>query len=178
LANPKNRGTFHSLFYDGAARLCDVNHLATDQQATSSAAATPNAMLVWNNQARLSLPRGLAVWLGFLVVVCLGSGWFVREFAAARWVLGGFVVSHGVVFLLPVVTRFTMRRGFVSLMHVVCWSPGMIATIADAEGRQADAVYAGWSYVLIAVVSISFVFDLRDAGTYLYWLAKGRKSEE
>jgi len=151
-----------------------MSNSTTDDRATSRGATIPNALLVWNNQARLSLPPALALWLGFLVVVCLGSALFVRDFAAARWVLGGFVVSHLVVFLLPAITTFTIRRGFVSLMHVACWTPGLIATIADAQGRQSNAMYAVWSYALIAVISISFLFDVRAACTYLYYLAKGQ----
>ena len=145
-----------------------------NDRATSNGATTPNALLLWNNHSRLSLPPLLATWLAFLVIVCLASVFFVRDFTAARWVLGGFVVSHAIVFLLPAVATFTMRRGFVSLMHVLCWTPGLIATIFETPGRQSSVAYEWWSYALIAVISISFIFDIRDACTYLYYLAKGK----
>jgi hypothetical protein len=151
-----------------------VTNPANDRQVSSSPASTPNALLVWNNRARISLPLLLALWLALLVCVCLSSVFFVTESIAARWVLGGFVVSHLVVFLLPTITDFTMRRGFVSLMHVICWSPGLVVSLIDTQGRQANLIYEVWSYALITVISISFIFDLRDALTYLYYLMRGK----
>jgi hypothetical protein len=153
-------------------------NLETDDLSAPNSSTTPNALLIWDNKARLSLPPLLAIWLAFLVVVCLASIFFVRDSSAARWVLGGLAVSHLVVFLLPAVTTFTMRRGFVSLMHVVCWTPGLIATIADVQGRQNHAIYEVWSYALIAVVSISFLFGARDACTYLCYVVKDSRRSE
>ena len=43
----------------------------------STGATTPNALMVSNNQSRLSLPPLLAAWLAFLVIVCLAL--FVKE---------------------------------------------------------------------------------------------------
>ena len=103
---------------------------------------SPDALLVWDNHARLSLPPILATWLGFLVVVCLASVFFVRDHTAARWVLGGFIASHVIVFTLPAISNFTIRRGFVSLVHVIFWSPGLITTLLDTAGRQLSPTYA------------------------------------
>ncbi|MEK6247122.1 MAG: hypothetical protein N2C12_03015 [Planctomycetales bacterium] len=153
-------------------RVDQVNKPATDHRDPSN--PIPKALLVWNNQSRLSLPRLLILWLFFLVVICLSSAFFIREFIPARWVLGGFALSHLIVFLIPVFTNFTMRRGFVSLMHLICWSPGFVMTIADIQGRHTNSFYQAWSYALIVVISISFVFDLRDACTYLYFLVRGK----
>ena len=146
----------------------------TQEGFSTNTATTPKALLVWNNESRLSLPLLPMAWLAILVTVSLASTFFVHKHAAARWVLGGFVVSHLIVFTLPVLTTFTVRRGFVSLLHVVCWTPGVIATIADFQGREESTAYAVWSYGLIAVTSISFLFDMRDACTYLYYVARMR----
>lgn len=135
---------------------------------------TPNALQVWNNQARLSLSPPLAAWLALLVAVCLSSVFFVGEYTAARWVLGGFIASHLIVFLLPTVTDFVMRKGFVSLMHVICWTPGLAMIIGDVLQGPGGTSYAWWSYALIVVVAISFIFDVRDSYTYLVYLPGGK----
>lgn len=122
----------------------------------------------------MSLSPGLYVWLGFLVVTCLASVFFVYEHTPARWVLAGFVVSHIIVFILSATKHITLRIGMVSLNHLVCWTPGLISTITDVQGRDASVPYAVWSYLLIFAVSVSFLFDLRDAGTYLYYLITGK----
>ena len=127
----------------------------------------PKALWVWDNHARLSLTAGMLVWLGGLVVVVLCSGFFVDKHMPSRWVLGGFVVSHLVVFGLGAAKSFTVRRGFVSLMHVLCWSPGFVAVILDRDGRQESLLYEYWSWVLVAVLVVSLAFDLRDSFTYL-----------
>ncbi len=134
----------------------------------------PKALWVWDNQARLTLPPVLAAWLGILVCVCLCSAFFLSNHAPARWVLGGFVASHLIVFGLAAAQLFTMRRGVVSMLHIICWAPGLVASIVDAEARSADRLYATWSYSVIAVLAISFLFDLRDAGTYSYFLISGK----
>ncbi|MEK6237068.1 MAG: hypothetical protein N2C14_20355 [Planctomycetales bacterium] len=138
----------------------------------------PSALLVWDNSARTSLPLGLRIWLGFLVLTILSSVFFAWDRVPPRWVLGGFILSHVVVFFLSVREHFTLRRGVVSITHVVCWSPGWVAVIMDLFARGLGDAYGGWSLVLVLVIAVSFLFDLRDAGTYLQWLAAGKVPRE
>jgi hypothetical protein len=140
---------------------------------TAASDSLPSALWIWNNDARRSLPPGLLAWLGFLVLTCLASAFFVVNHFAARWLLGGFIASHAIVFRLPSL-RVTVRRGLVSLLHVLCWSPGWVLVIFDTDGRGDDMLYRIWSYTLIAVVSFSFIFDLRDTAIYVYYHATGK----
>jgi hypothetical protein len=144
---------------------------------TKTEEGTPNGLLIWNNAARTSLPLGLMIWLGFLVVTCLVAAFFVNRHVPPRWVLGGFIASHVLVVLLSMTKRITMRRGLVSLTHLLCWTPGLVLTIADRQGRAGDVVYEIWSYALMLVISVSFIFDLRDAATYLYYALRGKLPE-
>ena len=141
---------------------------------SSEPRSLPQALWAWDNNARLSLPKRLLLWLALLVSTCLSSVFFLRDHIPARLLLGGFVASHVLVFCLPSLRLFVMRRGFVSLMHLLCWSPGWIAVIADVEGRRSGAPYQIWSYLLMVVVFLSFLFDFRDAATYLYYLATAK----
>ena len=121
----------------------------------------------------MSLSRGLLLWLGVLVVTCLCSAFFVANHHPTRWVLVGFIASHLFVFGAPVMNRFTMRVGIMSLAHVVCWAPGWLQVSADSEGRCLDFAYGTWSYALIVVIAISFIFDVLDSYAYLRALTSG-----
>lgn len=144
------------------------------EESPANAPTLPSALWVWNNKARTSLPPGLMCWLAVLVATCLASALFVRDHASARWVLGGFVVSHLLVFTLPLAKLFVMRRGVVSLLHLLCWSPGWVATLVAVWRQEGGALFLGWSVALLVVMGISFVFDLRDAGVYVGYAVRGK----
>lgn len=118
----------------------------------------------WNNSARLSLSPGLYAWLALLVTTSLASIAFLGEHLSARFVLSGFILSHAIVFTLPHVSSFGVRWGTVSLLHVVCWTPGWLLTLASlaSVGETADLVYRIWAMALVFVVGSSLAFDLRD----------------
>jgi len=134
----------------------------------------PHSLRIWNNAARLSLPWKLKLWLACLVATFLSSTAFVAAHNAPRWVLGGFIVSHLIVFCLSAWSQFVLRIGMVSLLHVLCWAPGYVLAIADRRGSPADLPYAIWSYAIIIVISIAFIFDLRDACSYIHYAFRGK----
>jgi hypothetical protein len=130
------------------------------------------ALRPWNNAARKALPRGVLAWLGLLVSVYLASGFFVTEHLAARWVLGGFVVSHVIVFAGPALFKsFQLRAGTVSLLHVLCWTPGLILVLGDLIGGVGGA-YAVWAWALALVTAIAFFFDIRDSAVLIKHLTR------
>lgn len=144
----------------------------------------PKALWPWDNQARLSLPPVLAVWLLLLVSTVLASLCFVRFSFAAVCVISGFIVSHIFVFAFSVHPGVKLRRGLVSLLHVICWSPGLVvvagevyqwfthpgAFTADMGTGFFENLYPYWlgAYALLALVSL--FFDLRDSARYLGYL--------
>ncbi len=127
----------------------------------------PKALWVWDNRARLSLPPALAAWLAMLVLSVLAGFYFVGDHIAPRWLLVGFLVSHVIVFGLGAANLFTMRRGFVSLSHVVCWSPGLVMLLGDLISEPAFGLYFCWSMLVATILSISLLFDVRDSVVYL-----------
>ncbi|MFT7639236.1 MAG: hypothetical protein ACI9G1_000967 [Pirellulaceae bacterium] len=132
----------------------------------------PRSLRVWDNSARLGLQPLLKAWLLFLVLAFLAAGCFVYTHVPARWVLGGFVLSHVIVFVLSVAKNYVLRHGMVSLLHVVCWAPGLVFSMLDIEGRQDWGTYRIWSYTITAVIIVAFIFDIRDASRYLYSLSR------
>ena len=136
----------------------------------------PYTLRVWNNAARLSLPWKLKLWLAFLLATFLGSAAFVVTYNAPRWVLGGFIASHLIVFCLSAWPKFVLRIGMVSLLHVLCWTPGYVLMLADRQGQLTNLPYTIWSHAIIIVISIAFIFDLRDACSYLRYAIQGKLS--
>jgi hypothetical protein len=131
----------------------------------------PKSYWVWDMDARKSLPKWLLVWLLFLVVNCLFSAAFVTHSIPAGVVLGGFLLEHLIVAFNEVFQLFTMRYGIVSLLHLVCWGPGWLAVMADRQGRASgNSAYTIWSYTVIAVLAIAFIFDARDTFSYLQYM--------
>ena len=132
--------------------------------------ASPNGATLWDNQARLGLSKGMYVWLAMLVATCLSSVFFVRDHVPARWVLGGFILSHVIVFAVPPILKLTLRIGHVGLLHLLCWSPGGLLVIVDITASDIiDWCYTAWGSMLMIVVLISFYFDARDGFGYLKW---------
>ena len=103
-----------------------------------------------------------------LVATCISSSLFLKESIPARWVLGGFVVSHVFVFGLGWADVFKMRRGHVGLFHLLCWSPGWITTCLEAAAKTTDSTndmsqyYMIWSRLVMVIIGVSFLFDFRD----------------
>jgi hypothetical protein len=133
----------------------------------------PHSLEVWDNAARTSLPVWLMAWLGLLVVTFLGSLAFVRHHVAARWVLGGFVLSHGIVAIIEGGGLATMRNGLVSVTHVLGWTLSAVALIGALPSTDPRTPYGFWCRALLAIIAIAFVFDVRDAALYLYYQGVG-----
>lgn len=121
------------------------------------------ALELWNNEARLSLPTWLAVWLGFLALTFVASILFAWRYPAARWVLAGFIGSHVAVVLIESTDGMVLRAGLVSLLHVIFWTPGLIALIAYRDAIKPPTPYGIWASALLFVYAVAFIFDIRDA---------------
>ena len=145
-----------------------------DRQKPEPNKPLPHSLQIWNNRARFSLPLLLKLWLSVLVLTLLSSIAFVSDRDPPRWIIGGFILSHLFVFLWPIATKIPLRIGMVSLAHVVCWSPGYFLTIIEVWQGSARGSYQIWSWATIAVISIAFLFDLRDSANYLYFGLKGQ----
>ena len=132
----------------------------------------PHALQLWDNDARTSLPTFLFAWLVFMMSTYLASLFFVRHESGARWVIGGVIVSHALVVLLELGDLATMRKGLVSLTHVIGWTPALFVVARELPRTSTATWYGVWCRVLVPVMGLALVFDYRDAAAYLYqWLA-------
>ena len=133
----------------------------------------PHALELWDNAARSSLPIWLYAWLGLLVLAFVGSLFFVREHRAARWALVGFATSHLLVVGIEMLDLAVMRKGLVSVTHVIGWAPVLFVLIRALQNAPARSAYGMWCRALGFIIAVSLIFDLRDAVMYLYYALTG-----
>ncbi len=143
------------------------------EAGASSLAELPHSLEIWDNAARLALPTWLKAWLGLLALSFVASLAFVRRHPAARVVALGFLGSHVTVALLDGADLAVMRTGLVSLLHVVFWTPAAVALLRALPSAAPGSPFGIWSRLLLGIIAVAFVFDLRDAGMYLYYQASG-----
>jgi len=127
----------------------------------------------WNTVARDALPSQVKVWLGLMMLNNLAGLAFVYRHVAARWVFAGFVISHLIVMLGYWGRDLPVLAGQVSLFHVICWTPGIIALIRWREEIKWVSPYAIWASLVFVFYVGSMFIDLRDASIYLMHVIGG-----
>ncbi len=126
------------------------------------------ALQVWNREAMLGAPLALKLWLAAMALTFLASLLFVRSRRSPRVVLAGFALGLILSKLVFPAMGVVVYAGLVSLLHLGCWTPGYVLLLRERRVRApATPAYRTWSWVLIVVVSISFVFDVRDGIRFL-----------
>jgi hypothetical protein len=129
------------------------------------------ALGLWNNETRTNLPIWMMVWLSFLALTFLASVIFAWRHTAARWVLASFIGSHVATIAIESTEGMVLRAGLVSLLHVVFWTPGLIALLTDQAQIKLSSAYGVWASVLLFVYAVAFTFDVRDGVVWLLFMA-------
>lgn len=125
------------------------------------------AMSVWDNDAQANLPFWMMLWLGLLALTFLSSIIFAWNHVPARWVLAGFIGSHLATLAIENTEGMVLRAGLVSLLHVVFWTPGLIALLSNQSDLKLTSAYGVWASILLFVYAVAFTFDIRDG---LVWI--------
>ena len=116
----------------------------------------------WSGQVS-EVPTWLAIWLmGVLFPTFLASLFFVHRSWEARAAAAGFILSH----VPMMVHMFDVTVGVVGLMHLVCWSPALYLLVKKQPQVEPKSAFGFWVHAMIFVLSLSLVFDLRDALRY------------
>ena len=121
----------------------------------------------WNMAVRKALPLPYKLWLGGLMMVHLSSLLFVRRHVAARWVFGGFALSHALIAYVEATGRFAMVSGMISLEHVLTYIPGLIAIYVTRTEVKWPGAYAVWVGAVVVLYTGLLWFDLPDS---LVWV--------
>ena len=120
---------------------------------------------VWDHTSVWQTPLWLQVWLmGIVFPTFLASLFFLHRSMEARLALGGFVLGH-----LPMMLRlFETAVGTIALMHVVLYTPALVALARRRPRVRLASPFGAWVHVMLAVLAISLAFDLRDGLRYLF----------
>lgn len=93
------------------------------------------------------------------------AGWWV--------VVGGFLATILIAGFLVPALGLQPLSGLFALVHLICWTPGLILLLRERAFLKGLSLYGVWAGVITAVILISFVFDVRDAGIYLAHMLGG-----
>lgn len=126
-----------------------------------------SALDPWDAEARANLAIQVKVWLGLMLLTNLASLAFIRRYVAARWVFGGWFVSHAIGLIL-ILQGYEFVVGQVSILHIICWTPGGIALLMKLnELKTGSKAYRYWASLAMVFYFGSMLFDVPDAITYL-----------
>ena len=116
----------------------------------------------WNMEVRKALPLPHKLWLGGLMAVHLSSLLFARRHVAARWVFGGFALSHVLIAYVEATGLFAMVSGMISLEHVLTFIPGLIAIYVTRNEMRWPGAYAVWVGAVVVLYAGLLWNDLPD----------------
>lgn len=127
------------------------------------------ALDLWDHASRLALATPVKIWLGLMMLTNIAALAFVKKHVAARWVFAGFFLSHFTGILILMLGK-TLLAGQVSLLHVIFWTPGMIALLRNRRDIKIPSAYGIWALLSLTFYFVSMVFDIPDALTFIQHL--------
>lgn len=137
----------------------------------SATTLTPDAVALaamdeWNAAARAALPIQIKLWLGAMMLTNVAAIAFLKNHIAARWVFGGFVISHVLVMVMWASGQ-TVFAGQVSLFHILFWTPGAIVLLRRRQEIDHVSAYAVWAALSLIFYFGSMIVDVRDAFSFV-----------
>ena len=122
------------------------------------------ALQLWNNEAIMAAPVWLKAWL-----LGMGASFFagvplIFKHRGAAAVVGAFLFGLLFTKFLAPAIGFTVYSGLVALTHVALWPIGIYFLIRDVKDSK---YYRVWSWHILAIMSLSLIFDVRDSFIYL-----------
>lgn len=121
-----------------------------------------NEILNQLNEQMAVLPQWVQYWINWMMLIFLLSVAFVWKHQAARYVLATFILTMPVGLL---VFYLTNNAHLLGIAHLILWAPLLYALIKYEIKRtnfSFASYYGVWLGLLIATISISLVFDIRD----------------
>lgn len=131
------------------------------------------ALETFDEKAMENLPAHIHYWLNAMLAAFAAGLAFVWHRPVARWVVGGFLATILIAGFLVPALGLQPLSGLFALVHLICWTPGLILLLRERAFLKGLSLYGVWAGVITAVILISFVFDVRDAGIYLAHMLGG-----
>ncbi len=114
-------------------------------------------------------PPVLAWWIRWMVTIGMTSAIFAFSHSTPRWVLAAYLTNHVVAIGLGVSGLVPMSDGLINLTHVVFWTPAVVVLARGLSNLHRRTPYGIWHLLALTTMSISLVFDYRDAFKYLFF---------
>lgn len=128
------------------------------------------ALEVFDGEGLAASPMWVRVWIGFMIATfAVALFVFSWKEPLARWAAGGFLVSATTGEMVFSALGLPFLSGAIAIMHILCWSPALLLLLVQRPFLDAERGrwFRLWSAVMTGVILISFVFDFRDAYTYI-----------
>ena len=143
--------------------------LASSDLAAAEYTKGHQALQVFDQDGMAAAPRWVMLWVMFMAASFAAGLFFVLRHAIARWVVGGFIVGFAVTAIAPML-GVVVLSGFIALVHIICWSPGLYQLLSKRPflpGNDGYSAFSIWSGLITGVILFSWIFDIRDAAIYL-----------
>ena len=125
------------------------------------------ALEVWDKEAMENVPVIIKAWLATMGVSFLLSAIFIKHHTTARLALAGFLFGLALTkFILPYFD-IVVFSGLVATIHLLAWTPAYVLLLKDGHIMAFHSWYQRWRLWILAVIKISFIFDIRDAFIFL-----------
>ncbi|MEM9726412.1 MAG: hypothetical protein AAF909_13260 [Pseudomonadota bacterium] len=126
------------------------------------------ALQSWGAEGLAASPTWVQYWIYFMLAAfAVGLIFAVLGRLEAIVVTLGFVAGVAGGDAIAAALGVPPLSGFVALIHLVFWTPGLILLLARRRFLRERSAYGVWTGVITAVILFSFIFDIRDAAIYL-----------
>ena len=127
------------------------------------------ALDVFDGAGMALLPTWGFIWLLGLVATFAAGLFFVWRRPVARVAVAGFLLSMVVTPLLFRTLGLPFLGGAIAIGHLLFWTPALVLLLANRPFLDADenVLFRLWTAAMTFVILFSFVFDARDAWTYI-----------
>lgn len=129
------------------------------------------ALEIFDGEGLSNSPTWVKVWV-FIMLATFASGLlFIWKRAEARLAVGGFLLGMGALSVLTGPLGLLPFSGLIAAVHIVFWSPALIALLSRRTFLKERSLYGFWTGLMTVVILFSFVFDIRDAFIYFRHIA-------
>ncbi|MBM3778705.1 MAG: hypothetical protein FJW23_10790 [Acidimicrobiia bacterium] len=110
----------------------------------------------------------LSWWIRWMVTIGMTSAIFAFRHTPARWVLAAYVCNHALAIYGAMAGLVPMSDGWINVTHVLFWTPAVVLLARSLGAAGYRTAYGVWHRLALATMTMSLVFDYRDAFRYLF----------
>lgn len=107
------------------------------------------------------------LWMNWMMTIFLASILFVYKHISARIILGAFVLTLPIAIFI---FKQTQSPHLLGISHIIVWLPlaiYLIKTEVVGKVEQLKSIYGVYLILLLATITISLFFDIRDTALIL-----------